>query len=149
MNDIINEIETELFALQDEKYRDFNASLVPTLDKNSFIGVRSPELRRLAKKYTKDEIIDILVMGESYSDHPIAKSILRLKDTDIDSSKVKNFKEAAADFCCGLFSCWFAELILITNKTIDKKSSHNPYKAVETATRLCSIFCIVFNWCLV
>ena len=45
------------------------------------------------KKYTKDEIINILVMGESYSDHPIAKSILRLKDTDIDSSKVKNFKE--------------------------------------------------------
>lgn len=58
MSDIINEIETELFALQDEKYRDFNASLVPTLDKNSFIGVRSPELRRLAKKYAKDERIE-------------------------------------------------------------------------------------------
>lgn len=58
MNDIINEIETELFALQDEKYRDFNASLVPTLDKNSFIGVRSPELRRLSKKYAKDERIE-------------------------------------------------------------------------------------------
>lgn len=58
MSDIIKEIETELFALQDEKYRDFNASLVPTLDKNSFIGVRSPELRRLAKKYTKDERIE-------------------------------------------------------------------------------------------
>ena len=37
----------------------------------------------------------------------------------------------------------WARLILNTNKTIDKKSSHNPYKAVETATRLCSIFCIV------
>ncbi len=58
MNDIINEIETELFALQDEKYRDFNASLVPNIDKNSFIGVRSPELRRLAKKYAKDERIE-------------------------------------------------------------------------------------------
>lgn len=58
MNDIINEIETELFALQDEKYRDFNASLVPTLDKSSFIGVRSPELRKLAKKYAKDERIE-------------------------------------------------------------------------------------------
>lgn len=58
MSDIIKEIETELFALQDEKYRDFNASLVPTLDKNSFIGVRSPELRRLAKKYAKDERIE-------------------------------------------------------------------------------------------
>lgn len=58
MSNIINEIETELFALQDEKYRDFSASLVPTLDKNSFIGVRSPELRRLAKKYAKDERIE-------------------------------------------------------------------------------------------
>lgn len=58
MSDIIKEIETELFALQDEKYRDFNASLVPTLDKNSFIGVRSPELRRLSKKYAKDERIE-------------------------------------------------------------------------------------------
>ncbi len=61
MSDIINEIETELFALQDEKYRDFNASLVPTLDKNSFIGVRSPELRRLAKKYAKDERIEVFL----------------------------------------------------------------------------------------
>lgn len=58
MSDIIKEIETELLALQDEKYRDFSASLVPTLDKNSFIGVRSPELRRLAKKYAKDERIE-------------------------------------------------------------------------------------------
>ena len=58
MSDIINEIETELLALQDEKYRDFSASLVPTLDKNSFIGVRSPELRKLAKKYAKDERIE-------------------------------------------------------------------------------------------
>lgn len=58
MSDIINEIGTELFALQDEKYRDFSVSLVPTLDKNSFIGVRSPELRRLAKKYAKDERIE-------------------------------------------------------------------------------------------
>lgn len=60
MSDIINEIETELFALQDEKYRDFNASLVPTLDKNSFIGVRSPELAGL-QKYAKDERIEVFL----------------------------------------------------------------------------------------
>lgn len=51
------------------------------------------DIEIINKKYTKDEIINILVMGESYSEHPIAKSILKLKDTDIDSSKVKNFKE--------------------------------------------------------
>lgn len=58
MSDIINEIETELFALQDEKYRDFSASLIPTVDKSCFIGIRSPELRTLAKKYAKDERIE-------------------------------------------------------------------------------------------
>ena len=58
MSDIIKEIETELFAFQDEKYRDFSTSLVPTLDKSVFIGVRSPELRKLAKKYAKDERIE-------------------------------------------------------------------------------------------
>ena len=35
-------------------------------------------------------------------------------------------------------------MILITNKTIDKKSSHNPY-----TQDYAMIFCIVFNWCLV
>lgn len=57
MCDILNEIENELLALQDEKYRDFSAALVPTLDKKSFIGVRNPQVRALAKKYAKDERI--------------------------------------------------------------------------------------------
>lgn len=43
--------------------------------------------------YTKDEVIDILLKGESLSNHPIAKSILKLKDKDIDNSDVKDFKE--------------------------------------------------------
>lgn len=44
-------------------------------------------------KYTKEEIIDYLVKGESLSNHPIAKSILRLTNDNIDSSKVKHFEE--------------------------------------------------------
>lgn len=32
-------------------------------------------------------------MGETFSNHPIAKSILKLTDKKIDTSKVKNFKE--------------------------------------------------------
>ena len=43
--------------------------------------------------YTKDEIIDILRKGESLSNHPIAKSIIRLKNDKIDNSNVSNFKE--------------------------------------------------------
>lgn len=47
------EILKTLFALQDLKYRDFQAKLMPTVDPETVIGVRTPELRRLAKEYAK------------------------------------------------------------------------------------------------
>lgn len=46
----MTEIQERLFALRDEKYRDFNASLIPTVDKSIVIGVRVPALRKLAKE---------------------------------------------------------------------------------------------------
>lgn len=45
------------------------------------------------KNYTKEEVIDILVKGESLSNHPIAKSILKLSNKEIDNSNIKDFKE--------------------------------------------------------
>lgn len=45
------------------------------------------------KKYTKKEILNYFIMGESFSNHPIAKSIIKEKNEDIDLSKVKEFKE--------------------------------------------------------
>ena len=47
----------------------------------------------LDDKYSKEEIIDILTKGESLSNHPIAKSILKLKKGTIDNSDIKSFKE--------------------------------------------------------
>lgn len=47
----------------------------------------------LNEEYSKEEIIDILTKGESLSNHPIAKSILKLKNGKIDNSDIKNFKE--------------------------------------------------------
>ena len=44
-------------------------------------------------RYNYDEIIDILIKGESFSNHPIAKSILKLKSTKVDNSDVKDFRE--------------------------------------------------------
>ena len=45
------------------------------------------------KSYTKEEIIKILVSGESYSNHPIANSILKLSKDKIDNKKITNYKE--------------------------------------------------------
>lgn len=47
------DIRSELFELQDIKYRDFQKKLIPTVEEESIIGVRTPELRKLAKKLAK------------------------------------------------------------------------------------------------
>ena len=51
---MIEKLREELFKLQDLKYRDFQAKLLPTVDKEKIIGVRSPELCKLAKKFFQD-----------------------------------------------------------------------------------------------
>lgn len=43
-------IQAELFALCDGKYGDFNAKLIPNIDRRRVIGVRTPELRAMAKR---------------------------------------------------------------------------------------------------
>ena len=58
MADINERIRERLFELQDLKYRDFNSSLIPTVDKETVIGVRTPQLRKLAKELSKDPDIE-------------------------------------------------------------------------------------------
>ncbi len=53
-SDYIEKITARLFEMQDEQYRDFHASLMPTVDKNTVIGVRVPALRAYAKTIYKD-----------------------------------------------------------------------------------------------
>lgn len=40
---------------RDEKYRLFQAKLMPTVNPDTIIGVRTPELRAMAKEVSKDE----------------------------------------------------------------------------------------------
>lgn len=46
-------ITEHLFSLQDLGYRDFQARLMPTIDKETIIGVRTPALRKFAKQIAK------------------------------------------------------------------------------------------------
>ena len=50
----VDKIVKILFQNQDLKYRDFHSSLVPNVEKERFIGVRTPVLRKLAKEMVKD-----------------------------------------------------------------------------------------------
>lgn len=50
----MTEIQKKLFELQDIEYRNFQAKLIPVLSSDSVIGVRTPELKALAKIYAKE-----------------------------------------------------------------------------------------------
>ena len=47
---ITEDIQARLFAAQDLKYRDFQAKFVPTVDPAAVIGVRTPDMRAIAKE---------------------------------------------------------------------------------------------------
>ncbi len=47
-------VQEELFKRQDVKYRDFQGGLIPGKDCDVMIGVRTPELRKLAKEIFKN-----------------------------------------------------------------------------------------------
>ena len=46
-------IQEMLFQLEDLEYRAFHSKLIPTVDPAAIIGVRTPELRKLAKQVAK------------------------------------------------------------------------------------------------
>ena len=48
------EIQKELFALQDKEYMKFLSKLTPNVSEDTIIGVRIPEIRKLAKKLLKN-----------------------------------------------------------------------------------------------
>ena len=61
-----------------------------TITNGSFVV---EEIEILDDNYTKDELIDIMCKGESFSNHPIAKSIMKLTDKKINNKDVVDFKE--------------------------------------------------------
>ena len=54
---LISEIRDELFRLQDLKYREMQVRIIPTVKPESIIGVRTPELRAMAKDLSRGKEI--------------------------------------------------------------------------------------------
>ena len=49
----MNQVQKELFAMQDDGYRSFHSKLIPNVDPEKIIGVRTPQLRSYAKQFGK------------------------------------------------------------------------------------------------
>lgn len=86
MTKVTDDLRKELFDLQDKKYRDFQSGLIPDIEKDYFIGVRTPELRKLAKKFSKREDIGeyLLELPHRYFDENQIHAfiITEIKDYD-------------------------------------------------------------------
>ena len=48
------DLHRKLYDLQDLKYRDMQIKIIPTVEPESVIGVRTPELKSIAKDILKD-----------------------------------------------------------------------------------------------
>ena len=48
-------IREKLFTFEDPKYRDFQSKLVPNIKKETIIGVRTPDMKKIAKEFAKEE----------------------------------------------------------------------------------------------
>ena len=68
-------------------------------------------------EYNKDDIMEILLMGESLSDHPIAKSIMSTSGKFVDNSRVENYKEISGK---GITFVLDGKQVSIGNNKIDE-----------------------------
>ena len=48
-------IQEKLFEYQDLGYREFNSKLIPNIDKETMIGVRIPDIRKIEKSLSTEE----------------------------------------------------------------------------------------------
>ena len=92
---ICDDILKKLYALQDKKYRDFQGKLIPTVNPKTIIGVRTPDLRTLAKELAKQEDIGTFLdtLPHTYFDENQLHAFIlsELKDYDQCIERVKEF----------------------------------------------------------
>ena len=92
---IIDEIREELFALQDIGYRDFQSKLIPSAKPEHFIGVRTPELRKLAKTVVRRDDCSVFLESlphEYFDENQLhAFVVSEIKDYDECLSALETF----------------------------------------------------------
>ena len=79
-------VKGRLFELSDEKYAEFQAKLTPTLDRKTFIGVRVPDIRKLAKElYRSRQYVDFLKeLPHKYYDENMLHGLILSEFKDYD-----------------------------------------------------------------
>ena len=84
--DVSELVQKKLFEMQDLKYRDFQARLMPNIDPDTIIGVRTPLLRSFAKAFSESEdaAVFLQILPHGYYEENNLHSFLieRIRDFD-------------------------------------------------------------------
>lgn len=88
-------IRERLISLADPEYRDFQSKLMPTVDKETVLGVRMPEIRRFAKEIKGTQDAEEFLNApehDYYDENTLHISLLSLeKDFDRALSRTQAF----------------------------------------------------------
>lgn len=93
--EIISDIRSRLFDMRDEKYQQFNSSLIPNVNSKLVIGVRTPELRKYASELARREDIGSFLSAlphEYFEENQLHAFIIeKTKDYDKCLAQVEDF----------------------------------------------------------
>ncbi len=88
-------MKEKLIKLKDEKYKEFQSKLVPNINKDTIIGIRTPELRNIAKKIFNSDEKEVFLNDlphKYYEENLIHFFIISMiKDFDECIKKVEEF----------------------------------------------------------
>lgn len=88
-----------------------------TLTKGEFV---IDKIEIYNEEYSKDQISEYAVLGESFSNHPIAKSIVKNLNINVDKSKVSEYEEVAGK---GIKYKLGEDVVLVGNSNLVGKKS--------------------------
>ena len=122
------EIRQQLFAMQDTDYREFQVKLIPTVDPEKVIGVRTPQLRKFAKELAKDpEAASFLedLPHEYFDENQLhAFLISEIKDFDSCIFKTERFLPQIDQLSPKVFKKHRPELLAYIKRWIRSKDTY-------------------------
>lgn len=86
--EVEKEMLNAIFAARDEEYADFTAKLIPNIPRESIIGVRTPQLRSIAKRLGKNAGIDefLSALPHEYHEQNLVHAYIAESIGDFDSA---------------------------------------------------------------
>lgn len=86
--EVEKEMLNAIFAARDEEYADFTAKLIPNVPRESIIGVRTPQLRSIAKRFGKNAGINefLSALPHEYHEQNLVHAYIAESVGDFDSA---------------------------------------------------------------